>query len=377
MSGNCSNEIFVLLRHGVGKNMCPTGRNQSFAVSEHNGAELKMRNRCQLERNDWRQHLFALICVVTFSNNSTHSDSWCKVGVGDIIHKTFHSRRIKKSMLDRYEQPHVHDEPLRRRKRGWETTKLGESPIRVMQSRCLILRQWAASAHRMQQRCLQGHNTLRLHRDRDLMALEILESCGGQNRELGDNHDVNLSHMGRHAGRLILLNVNVIANLVLLKPQTDVFQRLRASICHFWRLRSHLRDKLLLTRKIRDQRPEFLVELLVPQLVWHALEHDIKLMSAAPNANRAWVCNFLEPCRNARDAAGNVSLAVRQDADYSILPRRPQAINSLRDRVKNHISFVLVGHRNGEKMKAEDVMPAEMQTHSDIKIECAHMCGHA
>ena len=88
-------------------------------------------------------------------------------------------------------------------------------------------------------------------------------------------------------------------NLVLIEPVADVAHKLPARIYHLWHLQLNRRDKILLEPKMRYQSRELSVEGFVEQLDVRGLDHNFKLMSAAPDANETGIYNVLEMHCNA------------------------------------------------------------------------------
>ena len=66
--------------------------------------------------------------------------------------------------------------------------------------------------------------------------LETLNSSGGDIRELGNNHKMDLPDWKRRTVRLIFVDVHVNLNLVPLELVADLLHQLSMSICHLWRL---------------------------------------------------------------------------------------------------------------------------------------------
>lgn len=128
---------------------------------------------------------------------------------------------------------------------------------------------------------------------------------------------------------------------------------------------------------IRGQIRELQIHLLVSELFLRGFNHDVKLVSVARNANEARLCNVFEIRLKARDADGQFPLSVVWCAEYSILPRRAQDMNSLCSAVKIYRIRMLTVYSSDEKVHVDDFIPVEMQTHSGIEIKWAHIYGHA
>lgn len=88
----------------------------------------------------------------------------------------------------------------------------------------------------------------------------------------------------------------------------------------------------------RDQISELLVQFVVTHFDGHGLGNDVKLMSAAPKAIEAGLCNVLEPRRNPWDTTNYFSLAVPRDPYDGIRPRLTKDLKSHCSHVANDLS---------------------------------------
>lgn len=74
----------------------------------------------------------------------------------------------------------------------------------------------------------------------------------------------------------------------------------------------------MLAPKSNEQSRELLVGFFATKLIVNVLKHGVKLMSAAPNANEAGLCDVSEMCRNTRYMAGYFLLAARRHGDDDV-----------------------------------------------------------
>ena len=182
--------------------------------------------------------------------------------------------------------------------------------------------------------------------------------------------------MQRHTAHSLLVDVHANTNLVILEPVADVDHKLPARIRHLWRLQLYCRDKIMLAPKIWDQSRELSVEVFVAQLAIRGLDHNVKLASAALDANETGLFSIMEMRRNAWDATIHLPLSVSRNASDAVLPRRKQNIKSLWCSVENHRSSLPFVHRDSEEVHVDNSVPVQVQTYVYVEVQRAHVCGH-